>query len=236
MAASSVLVVYFFSAMMETKQPVTLTIPPIYKKECGSCHMAFPPNALPVKSWKIMKAGLQDHFGDDASIEESSRKGIEDYLVKNSAEKSLEEASIKFIRSIGKENPPWLSTSFRNRIGDRMTENKKTVERYMDGFIKSDHAQILSCLTEDVEWEMPGAFHLVGKDAFDEEIENDAFVGSPTITITRMVEENDVVIAEGAVRAKKKDGDFLNAVFCDVFVMENAKIKRLTTYLAEVKL
>jgi ketosteroid isomerase-like protein len=51
-----------------------------------------------------------------------------------------------------------------------------------------------------------------------------------------MVEENDVVIAEGAVRAKKKDGDILNAVFCDVFVMENAKIKRLTTYLAEVKL
>ncbi|MGH8435156.1 MAG: hypothetical protein ACRERX_11890, partial [Pseudomonas sp.] len=48
----------------------------------------------------------------------------------------------------------------------------------------SDHAQILSCLTDDVEWEMPGAFHLVGKDAFDNEIENDAFVGSPTITIT----------------------------------------------------
>ena len=116
-----------------------------------------------------------------------------------------------------------------------MTENKKTVERYMDGFNKSDHAQILSCLTDDVEWEMPGAFHLVGKDAFDNEIENDAFVGSPTITITRMVEENDVVIAEGAVRAKKKDGGLLSAVFCDVFAMKSGKIQRLTTYLTEVK-
>ncbi len=115
-----------------------------------------------------------------------------------------------------------------------MTENKKTVERYMDGFNKSDHQQILSCLTEDVEWEMPGAFHLVGKDAFDKEIENDAFVGSPTITITRIIEENDVVIAEGAVRVKKKNGGFLNAVFCDVFAMETGKIKRLTTYLTEV--
>ncbi|MGH8859610.1 MAG: nuclear transport factor 2 family protein, partial [Polaromonas sp.] len=112
-----------------------------------------------------------------------------------------------------------------------MTENKKTVERYIDGFSKSDHEQILSCLTDDVEWEMPGAFHLVGKDAFDNEIENDAFVGSPTITITRMVEENDVVIAEGAVRAKKKEGGFLSAVFCDVFAMKNGKIQRLTTYL-----
>lgn len=105
----------------------------------------------------------------------------------------------------------------------------------MDGFNISDHEQILSCVTEDVEWEMPGAFHLVGKEAFDEEIENDAFVGSPAITIRRMVEENDVVIAEGAVRSKRKDGGVLNAVFCDVFAMKNAKIKRLTTYLAELK-
>jgi len=116
-----------------------------------------------------------------------------------------------------------------------MTENKKTVERYLDGFSKSDHEQILSCLTEDVEWEMPGAFHHVGKRAFDKEIENDAFVGRPTITTTRMVEENDVVVAEGQVRAKRKDGSVLNAVFCDVFAMTNARIKRLTTYLAEVK-
>ena len=116
-----------------------------------------------------------------------------------------------------------------------MTENKETVERYMDGFIRTNHEQILSCLTEDVEWEMPGTFQLVGKEAFDKEIGNDAFVGSPAITVTRIVEENDIVIAEGAVRVKKRDGGLLNAVFCDVFTMENAKIKRLTTYLVEVK-
>jgi ketosteroid isomerase-like protein len=52
-----------------------------------------------------------------------------------------------------------------------MTENKRTVDKYMDGFRKSDHEQILSCLTDDIEWEMPGAFHLIGKDAFDKEIE-----------------------------------------------------------------
>ncbi len=116
-----------------------------------------------------------------------------------------------------------------------MTENKETVEKYMDGFTKSDHELILSCLTEDVEWAMPGAFHLVGKEAFGKEIENDAFVGSPAITIPRMVEENDVVIAEGAVRVERKEGGFLNAVFCDVFAMKNAKIKRLTSYLVELK-
>ena len=116
-----------------------------------------------------------------------------------------------------------------------VTQNKRTVERYMDGFRKSDHAQVLSCLTDDVEWEMPGAFHLKGKAAFDGEIENDAFVGSPTLSVTRMTEEDDVVIAEGSVRAQRKDGGVLSAVFCDVFVMRSGQIKRLTTYLMELK-
>ena len=82
---------------------------------------------------------------------------------------------------------------------------------------------------------MPGAFHLVGKNAFDKEIENAAFVGSPTIKITRMTEENDVVIVEGTVRCQKKVGGFLNAMFCDACTMQNAKIKRLVTYQAELQ-
>jgi ketosteroid isomerase-like protein len=49
-----------------------------------------------------------------------------------------------------------------------------------------------------------------------------------------MTEENDVVTAEGAVRCARKDGGFLNAVFCDVFAMQDAKIRQLTTYLADI--
>jgi ketosteroid isomerase-like protein len=116
-----------------------------------------------------------------------------------------------------------------------MSENKKTVERYIDGFRKSDHEQILSCLTDDAEWDIPGMFHAVGKEEFDKEIENDAFVGSPTLTITRVTEENDVVVAEGTVRVEKGDGGFLNAVFCDAFTMRAGKIKHLISYLIELK-
>jgi uncharacterized protein len=105
----------------------------------------------------------------------------------------------------------------------------------MDGFRTSDHAQVLSCLTDDVEWEMPGAFHLRGTEAFDKEIENEAFTGRPTITVTRLTEENDVVVAEGSVQAQRAAGGVLSAVFCDVFVMQRGKIKRLVTYLMEIK-
>ena len=111
-----------------------------------------------------------------------------------------------------------------------MSLNKNTVQKYIDGFNKSDHEQILSCLTDDIEWLMPSYFQLAGKTAFDKAIENDAFTGNPIVKITRMIEENDIVIAEGTVRVAWKEGSFLNAVFCDVFEMENTKIKRLITY------
>ena len=105
----------------------------------------------------------------------------------------------------------------------------------MDAFRRSDHGDVLSCLTDDVEWVIPGAFHIKGKAAFDKEIENDAFTGRPAILVTRMIEEDDVVIAEGSVRSTWKDGRPFAAVFCDVFVMKDATIKHLTSYLMEVK-
>jgi uncharacterized protein len=116
-----------------------------------------------------------------------------------------------------------------------MTENARTVDAYMDGFRRSDHAQILACLTDDVEWEIPGAFHIRGKDVFDKHIEGEGFISSPAITVTRLMEADDVVVAEGRVRTQRTDGTFLNLVFCDVFEMRAGRIRRLISYLVETK-
>lgn len=114
-----------------------------------------------------------------------------------------------------------------------MTENKRTVETYMDGFRKTDRAAILSCLTEDIEWEIPGMFKARGRDEFSNHIIDPGFAGHPIIHITRMTEENDVVIAEGSVLARREDGTTLPLAFCDVFEMRDAKIRRLVSYLIE---
>ena len=116
-----------------------------------------------------------------------------------------------------------------------MSENKRTIDRYIDGFRNGDHAQVLSCLADDVEWEVPGAFRIAGKAAFDKEIENPAFTGRPTITTSRMTEENDVVVTEGTVRTQRVSGEVLNLRFCDVFVMRQGKIRQLISYLMEIK-
>jgi len=112
-----------------------------------------------------------------------------------------------------------------------MGEQKQIVEKYMDGFRASDHEKILSCLTDDVIWEMPGFYLHRGKAAFDQEIEHPNADGHPDITITRLVEEGNIVIAEGAVKAKMQDGSKIDAVFCDVFHFTNGKINKLTSYL-----
>jgi ketosteroid isomerase-like protein len=112
-----------------------------------------------------------------------------------------------------------------------MSDNKQIVEKYMDGFRESDHEKVLSCLTEDVAWELPGAFHIHGKEAFDQHIEDEGFIGRPEITVSRMVEQNDVVVAEGAARVSRADGTIMNLVFCDVFEMRDGKIRRLVSYL-----
>lgn len=128
-----------------------------------------------------------------------------------------------------------LLSSFTHilRPGD-MTKNKETVARYMSAFNQKDHAAILACLTENVVWELPGVYQHRGKAAFDKEIENEGFSGKPVIKVSRMVEENNVVIAEGTVQATTKDGVVVNLVFCDVFEMENGLIKKLISYLMPI--
>ncbi len=55
-------------------------------KECSACHMAFPPALLPARSWRALMAGLDNHFGENAALDEATAKHIADYLVANAAD------------------------------------------------------------------------------------------------------------------------------------------------------
>ena len=38
------------------------SLDPAYQKECGSCHLAFPPSMLSSASWQKIMNGLAKHF------------------------------------------------------------------------------------------------------------------------------------------------------------------------------
>jgi ketosteroid isomerase-like protein len=112
-----------------------------------------------------------------------------------------------------------------------MSARKTVVERYFDGFRRSDHEQILACLAEDVVWDLPGFKYLQGKEAFDSEIENENFVGSPKLAVDRMVEEGDTVVAIGTGATTEASGSTFNFVFCDVFTFGSDAIQRVESYV-----
>jgi uncharacterized protein len=115
-------------------------------------------------------------------------------------------------------------------VASATAARKRVVERYLDGFRAGDHEAILACLTDDVTWDMPPHFTLSGRIAFDQAIENEASPGLPEIQLTRLIEEGDIVVAEGAVQAALKAGGRIDALFCDVFHFRDDKICRLVTY------
>jgi cytochrome b len=59
---------------------------PVYAKECGSCHFAYPPSLAGKATWTAVMAGLADHFGENASLDAATTTKLTDWLIANSGE------------------------------------------------------------------------------------------------------------------------------------------------------
>jgi hypothetical protein len=79
-----------------------------YQEECGECHFPYQPGFLPEASWKKLldAKALQDHFGDNAELDEDVRKHIEEFVVDNSADKSWYKRSRKVMASLDSDSVP----------------------------------------------------------------------------------------------------------------------------------
>lgn len=56
-----------------------------FQQECSSCHIAYSPGLLPAESWRKVMAGLDKHFGTDASLTDQENKEITAFLVNNAS-------------------------------------------------------------------------------------------------------------------------------------------------------
>ncbi|MGE5490658.1 MAG: diheme cytochrome c [Actinomycetota bacterium] len=54
-----------------------------YKEECGSCHVAYPPQLLSASAWQSVMARLDRHFGMDASLDAAKAQEIGRFLAAN---------------------------------------------------------------------------------------------------------------------------------------------------------
>ncbi|MFL5461031.1 MAG: nuclear transport factor 2 family protein [Gemmatimonadales bacterium] len=117
-----------------------------------------------------------------------------------------------------------------------MSQNIDVVNRYLDGFRKNDHEQILSCLTDDITWTVFGAFRLTGKEAYDNAIDGaPEFIDSPELEVVRLVEQGDVVMAELTGRAKRAAGGEMRMSMAEVFVMRDGRIAERRAWVIALK-
>lgn len=54
-----------------------------YRRECGSCHLAYPPGFLPAASWQRLMSNLPKHFGSDASLDAATLAQLQAWLAAN---------------------------------------------------------------------------------------------------------------------------------------------------------
>ena len=60
---------------------------PVYVKECGDCHFAYPPSLAPAATWKAVMDRLADHFGENASLDPAKAASLQDWLTANASER-----------------------------------------------------------------------------------------------------------------------------------------------------
>ena len=129
----------------------------LFHDECISCHTLYPPFLLPKRSWVKMMDNLENHFGDDASLDDEDKESIKKYLVQNSSENSTKESAFKILRSIkNKDIIAITKTSYWKRkhhdIDKKIFENKKIG---INSNCKACHKNIEQGLLNDKDIKIP---------------------------------------------------------------------------------
>ncbi len=106
-----------------------------YTENCGECHFAYQPGLLPRRSWEALMtpARLEDHFGENAELDEADRKEILAFLSKHAADDSSYKRSIKIRKSLKSGQTPLRISEVpyirrkHHELGRREIEDNKDV-------------------------------------------------------------------------------------------------------------
>jgi len=101
----------------------------VYKEECASCHMAYPSQLLPARSWTRILDSLDHHFGDNASLDPDTLKTLKAYLQANSADTAESRRARRIMRSLPADETPLRISE----IPSIRREHREIPRRYITG-------------------------------------------------------------------------------------------------------
>ncbi len=74
-----------------------------WKSECGSCHIAYPPQLMSTENWQGLMGSLDKHFGSDATLDPKVNKDILGFLKRNAGSGELYSST-----SLRISDTPWF--------------------------------------------------------------------------------------------------------------------------------
>jgi len=104
-----------------------------YKNECAACHMLYPANLLPARSWQRIMSNLEHHFGENAELDQEDTQRIASYLVQHSSDNVRNYFGNRINRSIPVNRTPMRISQTpyflrkHDEIPQRFVSNNKKV-------------------------------------------------------------------------------------------------------------
>lgn len=95
-----------------------------YAKECGACHIPYPAQYLPKRSWERILGSLDKHFGENATLSPKALQPIKAYLDSHAADSAS--GNPRIMRDVAVNNTPLriVEMPFWIHIHHRMIERK----------------------------------------------------------------------------------------------------------------
>jgi uncharacterized protein len=115
-------------------------------------------------------------------------------------------------------------------------DNKKLISEFLDAFDKNDTENILKNMTDDVEWNILDDQKISGKEALRNFFDKNKSMVMVSATRDHFIVEGDHASVGGEVLCKNTEsGQEYDMYYCDVYELQNGKIKNMVTYTINKK-
>lgn len=122
-------------------------------------------------------------------------------------------------------------------------KNKMIVMKFINEFVNGNIEASINYLSDDIKWNIVGMPSINGKQNFLRAMKMmGLWQTSPNENIPsndgreNIIAEGDFVVIENFDDLINKNGDHNNPAHCDIYRVENGKIKEVTTYVVDISI
>lgn len=115
-------------------------------------------------------------------------------------------------------------------------KNKEVVEKVNAAFAEGSVEGFLTHCSEDIVWTMIGEEKRSGKKVIRDWMSSMEGQEPPKFTVDNLLADGDLVVANGDMTMKDKDGKIEPYSYCDIYRFSDANITELTSYVVKTQL